>query len=227
MIHPLQLYFPIPFSVLFIISIHLNAGNHKSSAFKLAIKSKNTLSTTVFANEKTKQINFLLQLSTDTVYQEIILSNYLQLGYLHIHHIRDKNSAHPIQLKERSYSVGKPFPPGQADQMFSWCFQEFLKQWFRIYLQISPNKPNPGLYPPCSPPPSSSSQHLPLLVGNWGITHLFLLIGVQRFPILQRQKKKKEQNLATLNWDEDPFDHSADILLKLLLIGLETPLASL
>lgn len=38
--------------VPFIISIHLNPGNHKSLAFKLPIKSKNTLSTTVFANIK-------------------------------------------------------------------------------------------------------------------------------------------------------------------------------
>lgn len=32
-IHPLQRNFPIPFSVPFILSIHLNSGNHKSSSF--------------------------------------------------------------------------------------------------------------------------------------------------------------------------------------------------
>lgn len=56
--HPLQLYFPVLHSALLIISIHLNSGNHKSSAFKLPIKSKNPIATTVFASVKTKQINF-------------------------------------------------------------------------------------------------------------------------------------------------------------------------
>lgn len=52
--------FPTLHSAPFIISIHLNSGNRKSSAFKLPIKAKNTLSTTGFflASVKTKQINF-------------------------------------------------------------------------------------------------------------------------------------------------------------------------
>lgn len=52
----------------FIISIHLNPGNRKSLAFKLPIKSKNTLSTTVFANIKNTQICFLLLPSTERDY---------------------------------------------------------------------------------------------------------------------------------------------------------------